>query len=82
VPGCGRKVYARGLCQTHHRQWKTNRGKLKPIRPYRKRSEDTVKFAGLRLTGGCAKQVREFAKESNISYGAAIAYILEGWLVK
>ncbi len=47
--GCGRPKYARGLCQTHHRQM-LDAGKLKPIRPYRKRSADTVKLAGLRLT--------------------------------
>ncbi len=79
-PGCGRKSYARGLCQAHHRQLLTT-GKLKPIRPYRKRSPETVKFAGLRVTRHCARTVRAYAKRRGISYGAAIAEILEDSLI-
>ena len=41
VPDCGRPPYARGLCQTHHRQ-KTTTGKVREIRPYRKRTPGTV----------------------------------------
>jgi len=48
VPDCGRPYFARGLCQTHHRQLLTT-GKVKEIRPYRKRTDGTVKFAGPRL---------------------------------
>jgi len=81
VPDCGRPAYARGLCQTHHRQLLTT-GKLKAIRPYRKRSAGTVKFSGLRLTPECADQVEEYAKTNQVSLGAAIAFILEEWLVK
>ena len=81
VPECGRPAYARGLCQTHHRQLLTT-GELKAIRPYRKRSTGTVKFSGLRLTPECADQVEEYAEANNVSLGAAIAFILEDWLVK
>ncbi len=79
VPECGRDLYARGLCQTHDRQLRTT-GKLKPIRPYRKRRAGTVKFSGLRLTPHCVERVRAYAKERGLSWGAAIAEILEGWL--
>ena len=48
APACGRPSYVRGMCQTHHRHLLTT-GKVKPIRPYRKRSAGTVKFSGLRL---------------------------------
>jgi hypothetical protein len=81
VPNCGRKSYARGLCQTHHRQLLTTH-KLKPIRPYRKRKSGTVKFAGLRLTPGCATKVGAYATEQGIAPGAAIAKILEEWVAK
>lgn len=79
--GCGRPAYARGYCQTHHRQLLTT-GKTQPIRPYRKRSPGTVKFSGLRLSPQCAGQIEEYAERRNISQGAAIASILEEWLVK
>jgi hypothetical protein len=79
--GCGRPAYARGLCQTHHRQMTTT-GKLRPIRPYRKRSPGTVKIGGLRLSPQCADQVQGYAEEKGISLGAAIAFILEEWLLK
>ena len=78
APHCGRPSYARGLCQTHHRQLITT-GKVKPIRPYRKRSPGTVKFAGLRLTSMCVETVEAYAAERGISHGAAIAEILEDW---
>ncbi|HLL53324.1 MAG TPA: hypothetical protein VK447_07255, partial [Myxococcaceae bacterium] len=78
VTDCGRSVYARGLCQTHHRQ-KLTRGKLRPIRPYRKRNAATVKFGGLRLTRHCAEQVRAHAARNGLSLGAAIAEIIERW---
>ena len=78
VEACGRPSYARGLCQTHHRQMLTT-GKLKPIRAYRRRSPGTVKFAGLRLTPLCVEQVESYAERHEISPGAAIAAILEEW---
>jgi hypothetical protein len=78
APDCGRPAYAGGLCQTHHRQSITT-GKLSPIRPYRKRTAGTVKFAGLRITPGCAEQLRKVARRKGLSYGAAIAAVLEGW---
>ena len=81
VPNCGRPAYARGLCQTHHRQLLTT-GKLKAIRPYRKRTLGTVKFSGLRLTPDCAEQVEQYANSRNVSLGAAIAYILEESLAR
>ncbi|HLL54319.1 MAG TPA: hypothetical protein VK447_12265 [Myxococcaceae bacterium] len=81
APDCGRPAYARGFCQTHHRQLMTT-GKVKPIRPYRKRSTGTVKFAGLRLTHHCAQTVKAYAKKRGLSQGAAIAEILEDSLTK
>ena len=78
APGCGRLPYARGLCQTHHRQ-KTTTGKLSPIRPYRERTPGTVKVAGLRLTPQCADAVRAHAAQIGLSLGAAIAQFLEAW---
>jgi len=80
-PECGRKSYARGLCQTHHRQLLTT-GNLKPIRPYRKRESGTVKFAGLRLTRGCAAKVGAYATEQRIGHSAAISKILEEWVAQ
>jgi hypothetical protein len=41
-----------------------------------------VKFAGLRVTGECAEQIRRFAASRGISQGAAISFILEGWLAE
>jgi hypothetical protein len=76
--GCGRDSYARGLCQTHHRQ-RLATGKLKPIRPYRKRSAGTVKFSGLRLSPGCIDTLEAYAEKRGLSHGAAIAEILEAW---
>jgi hypothetical protein len=78
VPECGRDFYARGLCQTHHRQLLTT-GKVGTIRPYRQRSDGTVKFAGLRLSPHCAEMVRAHADRTGLSHGATIAKILEGW---
>ncbi|HLL53037.1 MAG TPA: hypothetical protein VK447_05785 [Myxococcaceae bacterium] len=78
APECGRPSYVRGLCQTHHRQ-KTTTGRLRPIRPYRKRVAGTVKLAGLRLSPHCARTVRARADEAGVSLGATIAEILEGW---
>jgi hypothetical protein len=54
-------------------------GALVPIRPYRRRVPGTVKFAGLRLTPGCAATVRSEAEARNLSCGAVIADILERW---
>jgi hypothetical protein len=81
VPGCGRRAYAQDLCQTHHRQMMTV-GRVKPIRPYRKRSQETIKFAGLRLTPACAQRIRQHAEREGSSFGAVIAEILEGALVR
>jgi len=75
---CGRRIYARGLCQTHHRQL-INTGKVGSIRPYRPRSLETVKFAGLRLTSNCADRLEAYAEDRGIARGAAIADILELW---
>jgi hypothetical protein len=57
-------------------------GKLQPIRPYRKRTDGTVKFAGLRLSRGCAAKVDAYATEQGIALGDAIAAILEGWVAE
>ncbi len=78
APGCGRPAYARGCCQTHHRQLLTW-GKLKPIRRYRERTPGTVKFGGLRLSPTCAELVAREAEEKGLSLSAAIAAILEAW---
>ena len=79
ILGCGRPSYARRMCQTHHRQLLTT-GRTKEIRPYRPRTPDTVKFAGLRLTPKCAAKIARFAKATRRSHGAAIAALLEDWL--
>jgi hypothetical protein len=81
APKCGRYSYARGLCQTHHRQMLTT-GELKPIRPYRPRKRGTVKFAGLRLSKHCADMLSRYAAQRDISLGAAVADLLEDALVK
>jgi hypothetical protein len=54
-------------------------GTLRPIRPYRERSEGTVKLGGLRVTHHCAELVTAHAERHGLSVGAAIADILEGW---
>src|ERR1044072_1097690 len=81
APKCGRDHYARGFCQTHHRQMLTT-GELKPIRPYRPRKPGTVKFAGLRLSKHCADMLGRHAARLDISLGAAVADLLENALVK
>ncbi len=78
VLDCGRPFYARGLCQTHHRQLLTT-GRIRAIRPYRKRDPDTVKFAGLRLSRHCAAMLEQVAKSKGIAHGAVIAEVLEEW---
>jgi len=78
VEGCGRPAYSGGLCQTHHRRRKLGLP-LEPIRPYRKRSPDTTKFAGLRLSPLCVDRIKRRAEKRGLSYGAAIADILERW---
>lgn len=79
VRNCGRPAYARGFCQTHHRQMQQT-GKTKPIRPYRKRTGGTVRFAGLRLSPDCAGLLDEQSKKHGQSRGAVIAQVLEGWV--
>ena len=78
VPDCGRRHFSQGFCQTHHRQMATT-GTTWPIRPYRKRSPGTEKFAGLRLTAGCAELIAQRAEQEGLSNGAVIAEILEEW---
>jgi len=81
VTGCGRPHYAQGHCQSHHRQMLTT-GELKPIRPYRPRSEGTRKFVGLRLSPATVEALQALAAEEGISRGAAIARVLEEWNVR
>jgi hypothetical protein len=50
-----------------------------PIRPYRPRAPNTIKFSGLRLTRSCAEKLAAFAQTRRLSLGAAIAEILESW---
>jgi len=76
--GCGRRRYARELCQSHHRQKREGR-ELQPIRPYRRRSPDTRKFAGLRLTPHCIEQLRREGEREGLSQGATISRVLEAW---
>jgi len=78
VKGCGRKEYARGYCQTHHRQF-LKTGKVTAIRPYRERHPGTEKFAGLRLKKLLVDTLKALAKEKGLSNGATIAYVLEEW---
>src|SRR4051812_48007252 len=79
--GCGRPTYSHGLCQTHNRQ-RTDGRTLAPIRPYRPRSRDTTKFAGLRLSPRCAEALQRRANEEHISASAVIADIVEAWTAK
>jgi hypothetical protein len=81
IRGCGRPTFARGLCQTHERHLQKF-GEIREIRPYRHRTPGTVKFAGLRLSPRCAKQLQRHAGRRGISLGAAIADVLEHTLVK
>jgi len=78
VKDCGRPTYSDGLCQTHHRRRKLGLP-LTPIRPYRTRSTETTKFAGLRLSPLCVDRIKRRAEKDGLSYGAAIADILECW---
>jgi len=78
VKGCGRPNYARGYCQTHHRQF-LRTGKVSPIRRYRPRSPGTLKFAGLRLSPQTVEALQELAEAEGLSDGAAIAQVLEEW---
>ena len=77
-PECHRPIYAGTLCQTHHRQ-RLLHGTLERIRPYRRRREDTVKLAGLRIPKPCAELLQRQAAERDCSVGAAIADALEHW---
>jgi len=83
VPGCGRPAYVLRLCQSHHRHsLKRTPGSTEPlpaIRPYRKRTDGTVKFAGLRLSRLCVARLRKKARKRGLSNGAAIADVLEAW---
>ena len=78
VKGCGRKEYARGLCQTHHKQF-LKTGKVTAIRPYRARESGTEKFAGLRLGKPLIEALKAIAERKGLSHGAAIAHVLEEW---
>jgi hypothetical protein len=78
VPDCGRPAKARGLCQTHYRQMLTE-CRVRPVHRYRKRTPGTVKFAGLRLSPGCARKLKKWADDQGLSVGAIIADILEDW---
>jgi hypothetical protein len=79
VPDCGRPVYAKGCCQTHHRQLLAT-GELKEIRPYRQRTPGTEKLSGLRLSPHCIECIQEEAERENLSPGAVISRILEDWV--
>ena len=78
VRGCNRQSYARGLCQTHHRQF-LKKGRVEAIRPYRVRRAGTVKLSGLRVSTDTAKALRDYASANDISIGAMIADVLENW---
>jgi hypothetical protein len=79
APDCDRPTYARGLCQTHHRQFRAL-GELGPIRPYRERTPGTGKLSGLRLSPRCIELIEQKAQREGLSVGAAIAGILEEWV--
>jgi len=55
-------------------------GELKPIRRYRQRSPDTIKFSGLRLSKSAARRLDRKAAREGLSRGAAITAILEAWV--
>jgi hypothetical protein len=70
VRNCDRpRRSVRGLCQTHDRQL-TTKGEIQPIRPYRKRSPDTLKFSGLRLSPWCVEVLQRKVKREGLSDGA------------
>lgn len=78
VSGCGRPAYAKGMCQTHHRQM-LQTGKTKPIRPYRERTKGTVKLVGFRVSAECADLINSTAAKRGLSLGAVISDVLEDW---
>jgi len=78
-PGCNRRLYAKGLCQTHHRQ-RSRTGELKPIRLYRKRIPGTVKLAGQRVSRECAGKVVREAQRRGITVGGLVSEIVEAWV--
>jgi hypothetical protein len=77
-PQCGRPRYAQGLCQSHYRQL-LKTGRMTPIRPYRKRRRNTVKYSGFRLSPECAGLLQRKSEREGLSKDAAIAAILEAW---
>jgi hypothetical protein len=79
APDCDRPAYARGLCQTHHRQLRSV-GELGPIRLYRQRTPGTGKLSGLRLSPRCIELIEQKAQREHLSVGAVIAGILEEWV--
>lgn len=75
---CGRPIHAKGYCYSHHRQLQKT-GMIGPIRPYRKRAPDTVRFAGLRLSRDTAEGLLRYATKHKISRSAAVARVVESW---
>lgn len=78
VSGCGRPISARGLCQTHYRQVRSD-GVSRPIRPYRKRRTGTRKLQGLSISTDCASAIELRAEEAGKAPAAVIADVLEAW---
>jgi len=79
APKCGRPLYARELCQTHHRMF-LDTGELQPIRPYRPRRTETIKFGGLRLRAEAANHLDELAEQRHQTRTAVMTDVLEAWV--
>ncbi|HLL53036.1 MAG TPA: hypothetical protein VK447_05780 [Myxococcaceae bacterium] len=78
VTGCGRKVQAGGLCQTHRKQLR-KRGAVRPIRQHRPRRRGTIKLSGVTVSGDGADTLRRYAREDGLTVHAAMTDILEEW---
>jgi len=78
VPGCGRPISAKALCQTHYRQQRVGQTN-QPIRPYRKRRDGTRKLQGLSISSDCADAIEARAARAGVAPAAVIADVLEDW---
>ena len=81
VLGCGRKVQASGLCQTHRKQLR-KLGAVKAIRLYRPAREGTVRLSGVTVTRDCADKVNRYAEDSALTVNAAVTNIIEEWAAR
>lgn len=78
VPGCGRKIRVRALCQTHYNQMRET-GTVRPIAPQRPRRLQAVKLSGLSVTPDCKEKLMRRAEERDLAINAVVTDILEAW---